>query len=893
MACIRKSSFGFLLLLLVLFLLQTLITCKKTSSVSLVENIVDYKELKRLCKTRTNVLILYTQGMDQNVELINVFNKVAEVIKGQASLALIDCAGGGKKLCRKLKISPETFFLKHYKDGQFHKDYDRQLTVQSMVNFLKDPTGDRPWEEEESAKDIFHVPDPDVLGRLLSKENVPIMMMFYAPWCGFCKRIKPEYAAVATELKNKAIMAAMDLHKPENAAVRQHFNITGFPTLLYFENGRIKHKYDGENSREGLLNFMRNPGKQPEKPKEEEWSDTPSEVYHLTDENFSTTIESEPSVLVMFYAPWCGHCKKMKPEFESAAQQMKEQDIPGVLAAVDAIKAKTIADRFKITGYPTLKYFKRGEFQFDVNFRTADKIVEFMNDPKEPPPPPPPEVPWSEEPSHVVHLKEDDFKPFLKRKKHVLVMFYAPWCGHCKKAKPEFTAAAEFFKDEPKVEFAAVDCTSFSSICSAHNVKGYPTLKYFNYYKVDKLYEGSRSEKDFIDYMLAAVDSIPPLNSESPEDPETFWSEVPNGHLVNYLKDSTFHQIMQSKKSALVMFYAPWSGHCKALRRVLAEVAAKVKEQKIDCFIAAVDGTVETSLQAEFSIRAYTTLKYFKNGKVQFDVEDRTVDKLLEFVKDPKEPPPREIPWSDEPSNVVHLKEEDFKPTLKSTRHVLVMFYAPWCGHCKRAKPEYTAAAAYFKDDPEVKLAAVDCTVHNSLCTAYDVNSYPTFIYFNFYNVEKPYDGSRTKHDFIKYMEAAIESLNPKTATPPAHPDKFWSEVAHGERVHYLKDSTFHEVLKSKPSALVMFYSHWNAESRELRYIFAEAAAKMNEKKINGFLAAVDVTVETSLQIEYAIRSAPTVHYFRYGELIKEYAAPLTVDDIVQYMKNRLVKEEL
>ena len=43
------------------------------------------------------------------------------------------------------------------------------------------------------------------------------------------------------------------------------------------------------------------------------------------------------------------------------------------------------------------------------------------------PPPPPPEAPWSEEESEVVHLNEESFKPFLKKRKHVLVMFYAPW----------------------------------------------------------------------------------------------------------------------------------------------------------------------------------------------------------------------------------------------------------------------------------------------------------------------------------------------------------------------------------------------------------------------------------------------------------------------------------
>lgn len=46
--------------------------------------------------------------------------------------------------------------------------------------------------------------------------------------------------------------------------------------------------------------------------------------------------------------------------------------------------------------------------------------------PKEPPPPPPPEKDWSEVPSEVNHLTDETFKGFLKKKKHVLVMFYAP-----------------------------------------------------------------------------------------------------------------------------------------------------------------------------------------------------------------------------------------------------------------------------------------------------------------------------------------------------------------------------------------------------------------------------------------------------------------------------------
>merc|ERR1711944_397988 len=119
----------------------------------------------------------------------------------------------------------------------------------------------------------------------------------------------------------------------------------------------------------------------------------------------------------MFYAPWCGHCKRMEPEFVKAAESLITMNIKGKLAAVDATKESKLGKRFEVKGYPTVKYFKKGEFAFDGgNARKEKEIVDFMKDPKEPPPP---EAPWSEEKSDVVHLDEENFKPFLKKRKHV------------------------------------------------------------------------------------------------------------------------------------------------------------------------------------------------------------------------------------------------------------------------------------------------------------------------------------------------------------------------------------------------------------------------------------------------------------------------------------------
>lgn len=204
------------------------------------------KEWKKLLKTRNNVLALFANGKKDVADFLPMFEKVASNIRGRGSLAFVDCSSDAKKMCRNLKIKPSPYALKHYKDGSFHKDYDRLLEEKSMLSFLENPTAEPPWSEDTTASSIRHLDGPRDFDILLRTEKKPILMFFYAPWCGHCKKMKPEMAAAADVLKGDCVLAGMDVDKPEAFSVRETFNITGFPTLVYFENGRKKFDYAGE-----------------------------------------------------------------------------------------------------------------------------------------------------------------------------------------------------------------------------------------------------------------------------------------------------------------------------------------------------------------------------------------------------------------------------------------------------------------------------------------------------------------------------------------------------------------------------------------------------------------------------------------------------------------------
>lgn len=109
------------------------------------------------------------------------------------------------------------------------------------------------------------------------------------------------------------------------------------------------------------------------------------------------------------------------------------------------------------------------------------------------------------------------------------------------------------------------------------------------------------------------------------------------------------------------------------------------------------------------------------------------------------------LAWCSQASDVLELTDDDFDSRIGNLDMVLIEFFAPWCGHCKRLAPEYEVAATRLKGI--VALAKVDCTVSTAVCGKYGVSGYPTLKIFRDGEDAGGYDGPRTADGIVSHLK--------------------------------------------------------------------------------------------------------------------------------------------
>ena len=100
---------------------------------------------------------------------------------------------------------------------------------------------------------IVHVTDASFESDVLGAE-LPVLVDFWAEWCGPCKMIAPVLAEIATEYEGKIKVCKMDVDA--NTETAPKFGIRGIPTLMIFKNGNAEATKVGALSKAQLAEFV-------------------------------------------------------------------------------------------------------------------------------------------------------------------------------------------------------------------------------------------------------------------------------------------------------------------------------------------------------------------------------------------------------------------------------------------------------------------------------------------------------------------------------------------------------------------------------------------------------------------------------------------------------------
>merc|ERR1712184_56734 len=423
-------------------------------------------------------------------------------------------------------------------------------------------------------------------------------------------------------------------------------------------------------------------------------------VLVLTTKNFDAVIAENEYVLVEFYAPWCGHCKSLAPEYAKAA---------GVLA-----------EKFEVRGYPTLKFFKNGKPTEYNGGRTADTIVT-----------------WVEKktgPAAVALADVAAAAKFVEDNEIAVLGFFADAEGEAAKAFLEVAGG----NDDLKFALGTAD------IAAEYKVEGDAIVlfKKFDEGRND-LTEGLTDVEGITKFVASsALPLVVEFNQETAQ--KIFSGEI-KSHLLMFLSKSADayaeqHAIAtklakehkgqilfvsidtdEEDHKRILEFFGMKDDELPGMRIIkLAEDMAKYKP---------VDGSI-----TEESIKSF--------------VGDYLDGKLKQHLLS------EDIPEDWDAAPVKVLVGKNFEDVAKdAAKHVLVEFYAPWCGHCKQLVPIWDSLGEKFADREDIVIAKMDSTANE--LEDIKIQGFPTIKLFKKGdNKVVDYNGERTLEGFSKFLES-------------------------------------------------------------------------------------------------------------------------------------------
>jgi len=458
-------------------------------------------------------------------------------------------------------------------------------------------------------------------------------------------------------------------------------------------------------------------------------------VWVLNKDNFEQTIASNDYVLVEFYAPWCGHCKKLAPEYAKAAQQLAEKKSPILLANVDATKENELASKYGVKGYPTLKFFKNGNPVDYTGGRTTDTIIAWVEKKSGPP--------------AVSLANPEASKKFIEDNKVAVIGFFK---------NKESDEAKAFLSAADTMEDAKFGITSEDEVFKAHEVEGDKIVLFKQFDEGREDFDGKYEVAEISTFVT--TNSLPILVEFNGETANKIFGGDIKRHMVLFLSSKSEDFKTQSELATKIA-----KDHKGKILFVYIDVSKADSKRVLD-FFAIKEGEAPAMRMTQLG---ENMLKY-KPEVSNLDDNDEFEANVRAFVagvNDGSIKPhlkSEDIPEDWDKEGVKVLVGKNFADVaLNKDKHVLVEFYAPWCGHCKKLVPVYDELGEKYKDSEDIVIAKMDSTANE--VEGVSIRGFPTIKLFKKGdNEEVDYDGARDLDGFVKFLDKLDEKKEDEAA---------------------------------------------------------------------------------------------------------------------------------
>lgn len=487
-----------------------------------------------------------------------------------------------------------------------------------------------------------------------------------------------------------------------------------------------------------------------------------SAVVKLTEATFEEFIAANPYVLAEFFAPWCGHCKNLGPEFAAAADSLNESNPEIKLAQIDCTEERDLCTKFEIRGYPTMKIFK-GDAESISDYpgqRSADAMTNYMVKLTLP------AVQIFDEAASLDEKLEDVTDSFILQ--------VLPESAKENASNTTFYEVANKYRES--FTFASTSDKTYVQKYASSDKPAYIVFRKGESVEDASVYSGEEIADDF----ELLVDFI----------------SVETKPLFGEINGSTYQGYTSSGVPLAYYFYSS-----KEERDAVEPLMKKLgKEYRGEINFVGLDAVQfgmhaqNLNMEEQFPLFVIHDLKENKKYGIDQskDLDNKDItDFVTKFKSGELEPIIKSEPVPEtQESPVYHLVGKEHDEIVNSKKDVLVKYYAPWCGHCKKLAPIYEELSSLY-EGKDVIVAEIDHTLND--VDGVEIEGYPTLVLF-------PADGSDPIYfDQERSLEAMASFIKEKGSLKI---DAFGGEEDDEEDTPVAEstaESTPEEVLEEQP----------------------------------------------------------------------------------------------